>query len=165
MSSSFGAKPKSKGWRRGQQADSLKIGCISINSLQDIIPLTDSGRPSFEIQDMGPFGKVCIVYSKSDQDTTLSFSIQLFLNGEWTFLTADFSSYLRLQIQYLGIRGWQMSRTKDGMPQDSSDWLNFYVPSFVNQTDHACPSVNTKSISMDKIQKLISLMSSREERI
>lgn len=57
-----------------------------------------------------------------------------------------------------------MSRTKDGMPQDSSDWLNFYVPSILNQSQLVFPPINTvKSISMDKIQKLITIMNSREE--
>jgi hypothetical protein len=145
-----------KSWLR-EQKETIKIGCISINSLQNMLLRDIGDRKAFEIQDVSPYGKVCVVYSDEDRNT----SIQLWLNDEWTFLTSDFSSYFRLQVHYLGIKGWQMSRTRNGMPQDSSDWLSFFV---AYSRSKKVLQVQKKEISMDKIQKLISIMESREGR-
>jgi hypothetical protein len=141
-------------WSR-EQIETIKMGRISINSLQDMVLRDIGDLEAFEIQDSSPFGKVCVVYSDNDKT-----SIQLWLNGEWSFLAQDFSSYFRLQVYYLGIKGWQMSRTRDGMPQDSSDWLSFYVP-HSRSAENVVPK---KELSMDKIHKLISIMESRKER-
>jgi hypothetical protein len=143
-------------WSR-EQKETIKIGCISLNSLQDMLLRDIGDREAFEIQDVCPFGKVCVVYSDGDHNT----SIQLWLNGEWTFLTSDFSSYFRLQVYHLGIKAWQMSRTRDGMPQDSRDWLSFFVP---HSKSEKVLQVQKKEISMAKIQKLIGIMESREGR-
>ena len=68
VSSSFGIQPKSKNWTREQLTDAVKIGNIFINSLHDIVPLSDIDSDknlfvnAFEIQDILPFGKVFLVY-------------------------------------------------------------------------------------------------------
>ena len=160
------------------------IGNISINALERILPFNpkhnqfflisqemddayNAPGPAFLLQDATPFGKVCLVYTDPDPNHKHICSIYFYSDStyKWYPIAKDFMSYFRLQLQYLGIHGWQLSRTETGLAQPTMDWLNFYAPytipyriqtkSFTN-VKKEINQRNADGINFEKLNKMIS---------
>ena len=166
-------------------SESLELGNIAINPLERLsfVNFLRSGDKSIKppgdayvLQDISPHGQVCLVYhlsERQDEEANKSVyagspktSIYLFAAQEqtWVYLAPDFSSYFRLQVEHLGIQGWQLSRTEAGVPQQTADWLSFYAssslarpPSIANDTSSHMQVPRTL-VSLDKTAKLIGLL-------
>ncbi|KAJ3119263.1 Tubulin polyglutamylase complex subunit 2 [Physocladia obscura] len=91
--------------------------------------------PVFVLHNVIHHGKVCLVYPVSESGEQLVRDVcsaevwfQTAKSGEWYFLSETFSGYFRLAVLHLGICGWQLLLTDQGVPQYILDWISFYSP-------------------------------------
>ena len=177
------------------------MGSVCVNALEKILPFVPVNQPqaismdasksleknkcpgdAFILQDIQPYGKVCLIYSINNEERRLKNSVYFYAQHDqgWYYMAPTFSDYFRLQIQHLGILGWQMSRTDMGLPQATMDWLCFYAPiqpllvnrqsivlkltSDADSKDECFSSRKSPKISMDKISKLLALVDKEDQK-
>jgi hypothetical protein len=47
-------------------------------------------------------------------------------SGRWHFVCFTFTQYLRLMVAHLGIYGWQLAFTPEGLPVVTQQWMNMF---------------------------------------
>lgn len=140
-------------WTVEFDGESLELGSICLNSVKDIVLVTDpftyescerdrNLNPSdipmdcesppgaaYLIDECSPYGKVCLCFVNSPKSNN-KIEIWFFDNvtRKWSFIASSFSSYFRLLLTHLGIRGWQLAYTSRGWPAATNDWMCFYAP-------------------------------------
>jgi hypothetical protein len=46
--------------------------------------------------------------------------------GRFHYICPSFKQYLRLMVTHLGIRGWQLAFTPEGLPPETQQWMNIF---------------------------------------
>ncbi|ORY53143.1 hypothetical protein BCR33DRAFT_845361 [Rhizoclosmatium globosum] len=112
----------------------------------DLTRFPNPPGPAFILHESNGYGKVCLVYPITPSSLTPTTKdandpqrhelnikhpeiwFQSAQTSMWFFLTHSFTAYFRLAVIHLGIRGWHILFTDQGVPQEVLDWLNFYTP-------------------------------------
>ncbi|KAI9342905.1 hypothetical protein BDR26DRAFT_1006569, partial [Obelidium mucronatum] len=108
-------------------------------SHDEIVHLKGLNHPPglpFLLQDSCEYGKICLVYGyTASKSPKLEVSIQppqiWFQSAQtkhWHYITHSLNAFFRLAVLHLGIRGWPILYTDEGVPQEVLDWLAFYSP-------------------------------------
>lgn len=166
-------------------SESMELGNIAINPLEHLrlFDIKKDGNQNLKapgeayiLQDISPHGLVCLMYHSTERQDDLNdssvyggspkTSIYLFAaqDQSWVYLAPDFSSYFRLQLEHLGIKGWQMSRTEAGVPQQTADWLSFYAssslarPQSIDSDASSLTRLPRTLVSLDKTARLMGLL-------
>ncbi|KAI8612478.1 hypothetical protein BC830DRAFT_1171041 [Chytriomyces sp. MP71] len=155
--SAASAKDSSATTEAGALKDNLtRLGCIHVNPVEKLSFVIVKGYaylvghvkslhgyelppgPAFQIHDIGNnLGIVCLIYPlpshiQTSETPVILSTCQVWFHAtrtqKWYFLANSFSSYFRMAVTHLGIRGWQLLYTDFGVPQELLDWLGFYSP-------------------------------------
>ncbi|KDO24244.1 hypothetical protein SPRG_09880 [Saprolegnia parasitica CBS 223.65] len=104
------------------------LGHFSINSLQSMkrvdVTLGNATHAGYVLESSSTLGEVCMVFV--DDET-----VQVWLKdltNQWHFLAKSFSDYYRLMIVHLGLVGWQLRFTPNGLDPVTQQWFHLFVP-------------------------------------
>jgi hypothetical protein len=124
-------------WSTSLLSKPTQLGKINILRLEDLKQTRFENYPDdvlkvFIIEET-KYGKICLCY--------LSKTAQIWFHSDqvWHFISDSFSGYFRLSFATLGIFGWQMGYTIQGLPAWTMNWMHFYCReiALVIQKHHA----------------------------
>lgn len=125
----------------------IPVGEIRVNSLEAFIRIPLDGRyvtselyqagvtppdphtcAAYLLDSFCEYGQIICVFrplvaSSDEQEPEIWFQD---LSARWHFVCHTLKQYLRLMILHLGIIGWQMVYTADGLPQSTQQWMRVY---------------------------------------
>jgi hypothetical protein len=123
----------------------VPMGNIMIHNINDINKmeivgniindetLSKDNSAAFLIHSCPEYGNVCLLYrsntnsSTNDNDnfSTPEIWYQDHL-GNWHFICHTFTQLMRIMVVHLGISGWQLAFTPEGLPLVTRQWMNLF---------------------------------------
>lgn len=138
-------------WKVEIRGKYIPIGDISVNKLDDLnrIPIegknvanepTSSSRAidvkssvAFSLTNGSEFGQVMLVYrSVAGKDGAMSASFDApevwFVDTSlrWHYIASTFARFLRLAVVHMGIYGWQLAFSPEGLPAATRQWMGLF---------------------------------------
>lgn len=139
-------------WKVEIRGKFIAIGDISVNKLDDLnrVPIEAKNLASeamsanrsidvkssiaFCLTNSSEFGQVILVYkstaSKDGGITSASFDAPevwfVDTSQKWHYMAANFTHFLRLAVVHLGIYGWQLAYTPEGLPASTRQWMGLF---------------------------------------
>lgn len=134
-------------WSCAVGNSALPIGEIRINSIEAFIRIPIDGRfvtselmqariippdphscAAFILDSFCEYGQIIAVFRPSAIGDNFPEPEVWFqdLSARWHFISHTFKQYLRVMCLHLGIIGWQMAYTADGLPLSTQQWMRVY---------------------------------------
>ncbi len=124
-------------WRAVCLQGDIVVGYIGVSSLAGIVRLEDA--PPRTAETPGHFvayvlhrnpkiGDAALVYDVDSNDSgnpTVWFRDR---GGGWHFVAANFTCFFRLMLVHLGILGWELAYTPQGLMPLTVQWMRLYCP-------------------------------------
>lgn len=105
----------------------VDVGRVEIRPVEDWEKLDCGGLgTAWCFQDCPGFGKVCLVYDSTKPAASIYFLESS--TKKYYVLAASFTAYFRLLVVHMGVLGWQMAWTEQGLRQGTMDWLALFAP-------------------------------------
>ncbi|OQR83302.1 hypothetical protein ACHHYP_14860 [Achlya hypogyna] len=122
------------------------LGHFCINPLQSMkrvdVVFPEAIHAGFVLESSPTMGDVCLVFVEDDVAQVWLRD----LTDHWHFLAKSFGDYYRLMIVHLGLVGWQLLFTPDGLDPVTLQWFHLFVPGRMLQPP--------ASSAIDKVQLL-----------
>lgn len=124
----------------------LPVGEIRVNSMEALIRIPIDGRfvtselaqaevtppdhscAAFLLDSLCEYGQIIAVFrppASGDDSPEPEVWFQD-LSARWHFISYTFKQYMRVMCLHLGINGWQMAYTADGLPLTTQQWMRVY---------------------------------------
>lgn len=125
----------------------LPVGEIRINSIEAFIRIPIDGRfvtselmqaqvvppdphtcAAFLLDSFCEYGQIIAVLRPSSVGEDMPEPEVWFqdLSARWHFISHTFKQYMRVMVLHLGIVGWQMAYTAEGLPLSAQQWMRVY---------------------------------------
>ena len=125
----------------------IPVGEIRVNSMESFIRIPIDGRfvtselaqaqvsppdphtcAAFLLDSFCEYGQIIAVFRPSAVSEDVPEPEVWFqdLSARWHFISHTFKQYMRVMVLHLGIIGWQMAYTADGLPLSTQQWMRVY---------------------------------------
>jgi hypothetical protein len=131
-------------WRVEISGRVVPLGNIMLHNINDINKidivgniindknLSKENSAAFLIHSCPEYGNICLLYrsnNNSNNDTD-NFSIpEIWYQdhlANWHFICNTFTQLMRIMVVHLGISGWQLAFTPEGLPLIARQWMNLF---------------------------------------
>lgn len=142
------------GWNVNIGDKNVQIGEIRVNRMDGVkrvpvegtfAPLWDNSASlpdpkrssAFSLDSLSETGDIVFLYrepqtslsSAGQEGLEISNSPEIWfvdLSARWHFICKSFTQYLRASVTHLGIYGWQLCYTLEGLPDTTQHWMNLF---------------------------------------
>jgi tubulin polyglutamylase complex subunit 2 len=134
-------------WSSAVGENLLPVGEIRLNSMEAFIRIPIDGRfvtselsharvvppdphtcAAFLLDTFCEYGQIIAVFRPSSVGEDKPEPEVWFqdLSARWHFISHTFKQYMRVMVLHLGIVGWQMAYTAEGLPLSTQQWMRVY---------------------------------------